>query len=717
MPRVQLPDGRVVDVPDNVPREEAQRVIRERYPDAFAQQAAPAQPAHPAPEQPVEQPAQPAPSRGVLERVARLAPAGRYLTDAARMASEPVPAAEEGQGLMKSFGVGLQRLQRGVGRIVTGDVGAAEAAEAVAGNAETTLRGAGQGLFGMGDRIAAAPQSAAQAIYNPIAEATGMTPIRNNFLEEQRARTDRLQEKYPGAFNGGQIVGIAATIRSPSTVAAATPQLAGRAGQVQQVLGRFFSFQRGQSTANAGRAAAGGAAAGGAQAFGEGDVEDIAGGAATGAVFGAGGSALAAGTAALARNAAGQIAPTAQRGFDILAARTGVDTGELMRRFQEFEGLAGYKPRLTEILDDNTVNEVAAITRSQREAGRIMQLARETDERLRAGRLGSAIQDGRQLVSTTEARRAMAEYGNAAMGAINDVQVPLSQPQAERMLEIVRTLPRDATRAVRQRLANDQPLSIRDIENLRLDIGRKINTPGGGFQAYRDAQDDVVALGRSVEPAYGTYLDEYTRLAQFAEGVGTGRGVVAPGRTTEFVAEVQAQQRPGRAGSSAGARAALVDAAEQGPAQAARLAQTLSESPAMQARLQATVGNAATQRLQDTGEVFARSARNMDAVTPASIATETAERSRNIDAVADVAAASTGRAGAGFMANTLGRVLDRLQVPPAAARKLAEALSDPAQAEQAIMRLARAGASQDELRAITQGISVAAGAQGGASVE
>lgn len=575
----------------------------------------------------------------------------------------------------------------------------------IAGGAEASLRGAGTGLFGVGDALSAVggmAGQAAQELLTPgeqdgLAQQGGLGQRYQESLDYQRGRRQALEKRYPAANIAG---GLTAGIVGAGGAAA-------RAVQEFPRVAATLAPKAGQWLKNTLRMGGTGAAAGGITAANQGD--DVTESAAIGAVAAPAVATIAKGSRAVARWGRGKFNQELA-GFDALAKRVNLSADELKQKFDDFVAATGRKPGLVEIVDDATLDSLRSVGAARGQAGRaIRDLADEADL-ARSERLGQQIKGGRTTRTAggaTGVEESQKRLTDAGMREIENDVVPIT-PSLREFLEdpnFYDALPRPLKRRVAEALAEaDDPsrvaeLTLRDIENIRQAMAARVGE--GVNQMYREFRDVVRDVGTEVSPAYANVLRQFGRRAEVAKGIERGRAALNTSESSEFQAAFRDAGKPGSvskeqaAGARIGLRTKLSDTASEGPTAAIRTARRLAEDNALQGRMAAVMRPSEAQALRKLGEAEIQAARNIEGVRSA-VKSPDQERAEALWDVSRAGAISTGRASGAMIADFARRIANRLTLSQDTAERLARMAFDPKRTAELVERLRARGVREEE---------------------
>lgn len=447
-------------------------------------------------------------------------------------------------------------------------------------------QGAGSMLFGVGT-----PLTAAAAKLTSALPGGGETLSWAEALQYARARRQALKEADPWGTRIGQAAGLAGGIGAARALTTMVPGAA-----------RVLAPQQGQGLANAARYTGTGAAAAGVTAANEEGLGAAPGAALAGAVF----APLAVGVVKGAGKLAGAVANRAspERGaFRILAKRLGESVESLEQRFNDFRTTMGRPPRLVEIMQQETAEELAQVGRVRPDAGAIFREAEEAaalarpqeiSSLVRAGgpttsapairaRMDPVVEEARDVVgsrvrSTGTAQTARRDVQmDRVMQTIGNHRVPLTQDMVEAVQhpDISGVLPGPLRRQISAAVAqggdglSSVSLTVRQWDMVRQALAERAGSGAG--QIYGRLRDQVRDYVGAAVPEYAAALREFGRRSDVARGTDAGKGVLTM-RAREFADMLRTAgggtpgtpQRPDvrvseQAGLRVGARTALAN--------------------------------------------------------------------------------------------------------------------------------------------------------------
>lgn len=569
--------------------------------------------------------------------------------------------------------------------------------------------GVGSGLAGLGTLAGAAGNfvgSQARRLFPGEQEGLSF----DEALELERARVGGSREENPAAFTTGAVGGGAALGGVGGRALSATAQGTGGAAR----LARAAQLRQGETLANTGRLVGTGAAAGGAEeasrAAIEGDDvgESAAFGATIGGLAGPATTFAAGGATRLAQNIGDSLEPGA-RVLRRASRETGDEgrrniAGELRRRAEEFRQATGRGPRLSEIVDEAEAGQLRSVADARPEAAVRLNQGRQAVRAERQQTLPGAFRGGRTTTTpgAEEARRTasidrqFAEFGDRPVALTTRVKQFL---QSEDLRD---ALPQSLRRRIGQALDEETTLTVRDFDNIRQALRGRAG-PGESFR-FNQLADEARQLASGQVPELETALREQARRGEVISGLEEGPQVLRRGQTEQFQEGLERASPAQRAGTRVGARGAIVGEAGESPQSAENISRRIAEESGIQRRLESVAGLGEAQQLRRTAGAEAQSARNLDiaATDEAAALASTADINALSRLLPRVGAVASGRASGGFIAAFAEDLTNQFRIPPVAARRLAEAATDPQRLDEAIDVLGRMGLSEDALTTIRQ---------------
>lgn len=625
MPRVKLPDGRVVNVPDDATPEQLQ---------AFKAKLAAEFPQNP--------PAETAPVNDLGDF------SGSGLTPQQREA-----AARIGEQFVNADAEGL------VGKEL--------------GKLKASVLGAGGGAFEVTNAL----------LRRQIKNQLGVTDEQAKMLADETLGA--AAKARPGAFAKGYGAGAFLSGGAAAKAFGSIPKV----GQAAQ-------FVRGQPIANTVKAAlVGGVGAAAAEANKGGDAEDITEAAAVGT---AAGPVLGAVTRA-AGTVVNRLTQKSKQGFEALSRalkKKGRDfkPEELAAEFERKKVILGRNPTALELVGERAAQDIKDIVRGSEEAtGVLVENAKRKVQNLQ-GELAEGITQGRPTTGAPKVRELTGERltrrMNSGKNPIAKNTVRLDQKEVDALLgpDFASKIPPVLRRKLNE--ADDGvELTIREMDDMRQEFRDAIKK-GESVRVFGGIMEEVTERAIQADPRYGAALGAFRRGQQAADAVKIGQGLRGA-KTTEFVQEVEGLKPQQKRALRTGVRTGLADQAVESPSAAAGLAQDISQNAGLQRKLQAADPEGA-QRLINRAGAEAEGLRAVDAsVRGVQRPSASQETSEQVVQATEALVTLLGRGSAAFQTNVIRKGFQRAGVPPTAAKKLAEMLTDPNQTEEAIRILNQVG--------------------------
>ena len=532
-----------------------------------------------------------------------------------------------------------------------------------------------------------------------------------------------------GMLMGGGGIGVAA-----KGVARGAAALSPALGDVAAAAGRAMTPQVGAGkVANAARMAAGGAAVGAGvgaldtatdgDTSASGLLSGAGGGAALGAVGGmADGAAVYAGLAA-ARGIGGAVSRrmTESNGWGLLARKLKIQPGELQAAAQNYEAHTGQKPMMAQIMDMRQQDVLADMARANPVLGARMQQAEMQAGNALPGQMAGRTE---RITGYPTQTQGGLEAGQAAdmagfMGPRRNLPVQFTQADAplfERIRDVagrVRGPVGERMREAEDLLTNGnvtryRGLDLNSMDALRQQL-RTIHMDGdhtlrGPAKQLADDLTDVIERShkgyKSALRDYGDQADFITAFGQGARRADTGLDAAGQPLRSGVAQE----------GFAAGTQADVVGRANAGPSAAVRTAEELATSPERQAVLRGSLGTQAAGDLTRMGEQFAQGQRSLQRIAPGRTDVNDGfgphEFAHGVEAV--VTPSLTGKAYHAV------RLMKGLRMSEGTQRRIADMLTDPTRMQQGINNLQRAGATEQQIRAIVNAAVAGGGGTGGA---
>lgn len=411
-------------------------------------------------------------------------------------------------------------------------------------------------------------------------------------------------------------------------------------------------------------------------------------------------------------------------GMKKLAQIVKIPVAELERARQALKtSRGGQNPSIAEIVDTATVQRAQSVIGSQPTVAKAAQGAAEAAELARGPRLAEIVEAGQPVGSSIEVSAAQKKLFDDAMATHGGRPVVFNDPSflnKRAVHNALNTLAENADPQTAAALRKFQDavengkaaeIRVRDVENIRVALADAIKANPSLTEALRPVRNRLNTIAGHQVKEYGDVLKQYGALGDIASGIDEGAAAVTgsteAARATRNVAQTGAKKR----GQEVGFRTGLSEKVGGSYGNTTRAAEQL-ENPALVERAEVMLGPQEAQRIAQAGGLEAKAGRNLDALNPAP--NPRATRPGNDMALALDGFAAMGPAGAGYRANTLLKVVNRLQgfgMSKKAAEGLSKALFDPAQSERAVEVLQKIGKYKDiELLLATE---LAAGLQAG----
>lgn len=639
---------------------------------------------------------------GVAESARRIAEQpGQALRNAPGLAAEAVKSApgklargvgavanlaREAPGAAASF---VRETAEDVGRIAEQPGEAARVAlttDTIPRAGEAALRGVTSGAFGLGDLA----QQAGQAVGERISGQEPSTP--QELAERAQFERERAAATNPEAFFGGQLAGATAT--------------GGRLA---------IPAQRGSTASNITRGAGAGGVTAGAQAGFEG--RDPGEAAAVGAVGGAAVPALLRGGQFAARPVTDRLRPT-QAAERTLVFRAGERAEDLEKGALGFEKRTLRAPSVAELVKTRSAQRIGETAgRGGDQSARVVTDAANRAPVQRQSDLRRVVERNRVTTSADEVAARNKQISDAAFGKIAGRPVTVSTREVKELTSgpFGRALSQEAPFAFRKLVSavrsGDEigEITVRDADDIRQALNKAATKmTGSGQQRFRAKAEQITDIVTNEVPEFEDALRGASRRGRFRSGVEAGTSVRSAPRR-DFEQGLRRADAPSRAGVRVGARTALSDATGS-PQGAARLARSLAEDESLQAKLTSAFGGDEAARLRAAGTAETEAAENL---AEAGIAARGASRAaQNADAITEAIEGTIvlgGRASGAFISSFARGLIDKLRIPPVAARKLAEMAVDRDNVHKVIERLKAAQVRDQAIIDLFQESSAAAG--------
>jgi hypothetical protein len=604
----------------------------------------------------------------------------------------------------------------GLNNVVGGALGGAYSK--LAGNTDASLSDA----MAQGIRQARA-NSSYEAAQHPVADVAGLAA---------------------GTVAGG--MGIGAGLRA----AEAAPGVAGAAA-------RGFNAMTTPTAASGlagtlGRTALGGAAAGVATGAGEGALRTVGtdssalGGAAEGALEGGIGGGVVGGALGTLGRGAGKLGASVMgrlglgqenaSAWGILARKLGIDPAVMAAGRDSAEANLGFKPAIADMMNIHQAGQLNALAEAHPEIGSTLAAARQAREAVLPARMQNRLEEingPAPTQATLEANRGadfkqgfQNDDGRSVTGfdvlgdkpvtlAPSDVTLLSSKP----VQRIVRDNPglNSRVNAAIEALTpktnadgtpgagavRDRSLSVNDLHMIRADLAQGAQQAGQvEGSAMRDAATGLRNIVEGTHPDYGALVDRFAAQSRGLEGFQAGQA----GAPNTFTSGLPERTGSAAEGYAQGQAARLAKAAGDNPA---ALAADLSSNPNVTARMASAMRPEDVAALQQAGQQFRQVGDSWRTIAPRANGTPDAAGNSLAYAARNAATGHVAGAAAHLM-----QALSGLRMSPGTQRVVARQLADPASFEQGIANLRRAGATQDAINRLSQGLGVYGGTFAGA---
>jgi len=262
--------------------------------------------------------------------------------------------------------------------------------------------------------------------------------------------------------------------------------------------------------------------------------------------------------------------------------------------------------------------EQALVPTQQRAAGSLG-AARSTETSARAG-LTPITEEAAQVAGRGASRHASEILGerdvvfDAVMREIGDTKIPVNKDILKILTSesVRKELPPESRRILGELIESKGGIPLRRWDAIRQALGKPAAESGTGID-YTALRNRITTHVDNFEPAYGEALAEYGRLSNIAEGAALGSKVLTQS-TSEFVALIE-----GAGGGTAavarypGARAEMLEGAEQGVrrilkdnltgslAKAEKFMEGLANNPGLRAKIRSALSPDEVAKLEDLG--------------------------------------------------------------------------------------------------------------------
>lgn len=294
------------------------------------------------------------------------------------------------------------------------------------------------------------------------------------------------------------------------------------------------------------------------------------------------------------------------------------------------------------------------------------------------------------------------------------------------------TLAPDAKDAIEQAITTNRParITLSDLDETRQALNSAAQRVEVGGGRFKDLADNLRTEAGAQIPRFEKELRVLAQQEQRAEGIELGRRAIG-GSAVESGAQVQraaaeasrladpkarAIAQEGRRGVSEGFRSALAERTGS-----ARDSLTLAKEAATDVNFRGRIADAlgGQESLRIAGKAGSELARAEGAETAAVAARREARLadSDEIGNIIELAAVSTGRGGAGFFANVTNGLIKKFDIPPKVAERMAKRAVDPRRAASFIRDLRKQGASEQQILELYRSAAIAGGIAGAQAPE
>ena len=213
---------------------------------------------------------------------------------------------------------------------------------------------------------------------------------------------------------------------------------------------------------------------------------------------------------------------------------------------------------------------------------------------------------------------------------------------------------------------------------------------GSGKSRLRAVADRITEIASEEIPEFADAVKGASRRGRFRSGTKEGRKATSAAET-EFRQFVRRADGPRTAGARVGARTAIRDSARSSPDNARKTAAQLAESRGAGANLR-ELDPVEADRLQALAQEELRALNSVkETVRGTRVGDALEEELNDIQSALELGTLPTGRGSSGFTVNVILRVFRRIGIPPTAAENLAKAATDPSRTDDVINTLERAG--------------------------
>lgn len=399
----------------------------------------------------------------------------------------------------------------------------------------------------------------------------------------------------------------------------------------------------------------------------------------------------------------------------------GEDVSTLKAAALEHKRITGRDATLVDLLNYAQQDRLHAMARKAptvanalREAHALKEMEQPTALRSAIERIFGKVENVADWAMAQEARM------NAAMSAIRDVRVPLTQADLEGIVvPAVRSALRkndplldalDRAALMAERTGSTYALTVGNLESIRRvaqNLREAAKTVEEG-QRFRQLRDTVVDLVSAAEPRYAQALDAYRRDAIRIQGFELGAALKRPGDITDTNILRRLATPEGQEGYRAGLIAGLHRAAGQSSDTAAATARRIIEDANLRQLMDSAMAPAEAGALREVSQYMLRNIeRSARVVPPRATERPTIERGELGHMI--------GAAGSGLLSSVMSmvyhatRAVARLELPmsPPVQRRVAEYLTNPDTVPQAVAILKRAGATREQIREVMRMVGTA----------
>lgn len=517
-------------------------------------------------------------------------------------------------------------------RVLARERSAAQITRDGRGRGEAALFGANRGLFNLGTIVSGGRELLEDTLGGNRNRITA-----REHMEDFSAAQDIVRARHPASAAAGEVGGVVLSLAAPGGGGARVVQGGSRGARVARaaVTGAGYGGAQGASDAFVRN-----------QDVVEGAVE----GARTGAVVGGGLSVLGQAAAPVLRAVGNRRADS--QGLRLLAEHMNSDQlNRIVLAARQYTRQFGRPPTLAEaagMADSTIAREAGQIVESRVPASQVAQQGAQR-VRVQAQRdLAESVLPNTSTsarVTTDETTRAM--QGVAGSAIVARPNSPLRQwLESPDVAQVVRGLPPSRRQLFDDALANNGPVSVRMLDDLRQQVGN-LERLSGADRAWTELADTA------------------KRFADEASGGAFSRILRSHGQNA--------------------LREDIANQALRSPAAAQRVAGELAESAQRARDLASELGPAEAARIRSAGSTVQRALRGVDEFEPRSAISAGEEAAANLGEVAR--GALLGKTGGAGIAAFIARNVRRLGITPKEAERFARDFTDPSQTERAIQFL------------------------------